>query len=94
MKLIGTAPLMEFCAQHPDALPALTSLVALIEADEVRDLATLLARLPAIVAERTGHTVTLHITEANCFVVLKSNDRLQITQVIAVGVRGQTGPLE
>ncbi|HEN8510147.1 TPA: hypothetical protein U8167_003003 [Pseudomonas aeruginosa] len=94
MKLIGLAALMEFGAQRPNALPALTSLAALIEADEVRDLATLLARLPAIIAERTDHTVTLHIAEADCYVVLKTNDKLEIAQVIAAGVREQSGPLE
>lgn len=91
MKLVGLAVLMEFGAKRPDALPALTSLAALVEAEDVHDLATLLARFPAIIAERADHAVTLHIAEADCCVVLKTHDRLQIAQVISVTDRNQSG---
>lgn len=86
MRLIGLSKLMDFGARHRDAVPALAALVALIESEEVSDLANLMARFPAMV-EHADNIATLNVAEADCRVLLKFNDRLRIAQVIAIIAR-------
>lgn len=94
MRLIGLSGLIDFGTRHRDAMPALASLVVLIESDEISDLASLVARFPAMVVEHDENIVTLDVADADCRVLLKFNDRLRIAQVIAINVRDQDNTLE
>lgn len=94
MRLTGISKLMDFGARHDGSVPALASLVALIESDEMSDLASLLARFPAMVVEHANNMATLNVAGADCLVALKFNDRLRIAQVIAVKARDHKTTLE